>query len=85
MNTAWHAALDFQSLLVVSEALARAGLERTESRGAHTRDDHPQYDPELGKQNIILNKQDDGSMRVRREPLPKMPDDLKQIMKDLDN
>src|SRR5256886_13571102 len=35
-NPGWHTAIDLRSLLIVSEATARAALERTESRGAHT-------------------------------------------------
>ena len=32
-NTGWHTALDLHNLLTVSEAIARAALERKESRG----------------------------------------------------
>ena len=40
-NPGWHLALDLSNMLLVSEAVARAALERTESRGGHTRDDYP--------------------------------------------
>src|SRR6202022_1426519 len=40
-NPGWHTALDLASLLTVSECCALAALERKESRGGHTRDDHP--------------------------------------------
>ena len=40
-NPGWHTALDLKCLLTVSEASARAALERQESRGAHTRNDFP--------------------------------------------
>jgi succinate dehydrogenase / fumarate reductase flavoprotein subunit len=43
-NPGWHLALDLRNMLVVSECVARAALMRTESRGGHTRDDHPQMD-----------------------------------------
>ncbi|NKQ52929.1 fumarate reductase/succinate dehydrogenase flavoprotein subunit [Amycolatopsis sp. K13G38] len=43
-NPGWHLALDLRNMLVVSECVARAALLRTESRGGHTRDDHPQMD-----------------------------------------
>ena len=40
-NPGWHLALDLRNMLLVSECVARAALERTESRGGHTRDDYP--------------------------------------------
>ncbi|WP_019815250.1 fumarate reductase/succinate dehydrogenase flavoprotein subunit [Saccharomonospora saliphila] len=40
-NPGWHLALDLRNMLLVSECVARAALRRTESRGGHTRDDHP--------------------------------------------
>ncbi|WEV25612.1 fumarate reductase/succinate dehydrogenase flavoprotein subunit [Streptomyces sp. 71268] len=43
-NPGWHLALDLRNMLLVSECVARAALERTESRGGHTRDDHPAMD-----------------------------------------
>src|SRR4029078_4509936 len=43
-NPGWHLAIDLRNMLLVSECVARAALERTESRGGHTRDDHPSMD-----------------------------------------
>ncbi|GHF86301.1 succinate dehydrogenase / fumarate reductase flavoprotein subunit [Amycolatopsis bartoniae] len=43
-NPGWHLAVDLRNMLLVSECVARAALLRTESRGGHTRDDHPQMD-----------------------------------------
>jgi succinate dehydrogenase flavoprotein subunit len=43
-NPGWHLALDLRNMLLVSECVARAALMRTESRGGHTRDDHPLMD-----------------------------------------
>ncbi|MFJ1568234.1 fumarate reductase/succinate dehydrogenase flavoprotein subunit [Streptomyces erythrochromogenes] len=40
-NPGWHLALDLRNMLLVSECVARAALERTESRGGHTREDCP--------------------------------------------
>ena len=43
-NPGWHLALDLRNMLLVSECVARAALERTESRGGHTREDCPAMD-----------------------------------------
>ena len=80
-NPGWHLALDLQSLLAVSECVATAALERKESRGGHTRDDYPKADPELGRLNIALRIQD-GKLGLRREPLPEMPEDLRQLFEE---
>jgi succinate dehydrogenase / fumarate reductase flavoprotein subunit len=79
-NPGWHTALDLGNLLVVSEAVARAGHERKESRGAHFREDYPQKEEEYGKINIILRRDADGSMQVSREPLPPTPPELQQLI-----
>ena len=64
---------------ITSLALAKAALERTESRGAHTRLDHPEYDNELGKINMIIRPSQEG-MSVVRAPLIEMPSDLKDYV-----
>ena len=43
-NPGWHLAIDMRNMLLVSECVAKAALQRTESRGGHTRDDHPKMD-----------------------------------------
>lgn len=65
-------------MLDISEAVTRAALERTESRGGHTREDHPGSDDEWGKVNNIVRQSDSG-IGVVREPLPEMPEELKQL------
>ena len=81
-NPGWHTALDLGNLLMVSEAIARAGLERKESRGAHFREDHPDKDPEAARFNIVIRRAADGGMNLRREPIPEMRPELKQIIED---
>jgi succinate dehydrogenase / fumarate reductase flavoprotein subunit len=66
-NPAWNLCRDLHNLLVCAEAVTRAALMRTESRGAHSRLDHPGYDEHWGAHNIVVRKAPDG-MRV--EPLP---------------
>ena len=74
-NPGWHLCLDLHNMIITSLALSRAALERTESRGAHTRLDYPDYDDELGKVNMIV-RPGPGGMSVIRSPLLKMPTEL---------
>ena len=69
-NAGWHTALDLRNLLTVAEAVARAALDRKESRGAHFREDHLEKDGEFGKLNLVVTQTPDGSMALRREALP---------------
>ncbi len=80
-NPGWHLALDLEPLLAVSECIARAALERTESRGAQTREDYPDSDPDLGKVNVVV-RQRHGELALTREPLPPMPDELRALLED---
>ncbi|HEX7122834.1 MAG TPA: fumarate reductase/succinate dehydrogenase flavoprotein subunit [Gemmatimonadaceae bacterium] len=81
-NPGWHTALDLPNLLTVSEAIARAALERKESRGGHFRDDYPNKDPNYGAFNIVVRKGLDGEMQLERVPIPPMPAELKQIIEE---
>src|SRR5881275_2559092 len=81
-NPGWHTALDLENLLTVSEAIARAALERKESRGAQFRDDYPDKNEQFAKVNTMIAKAADGSMQVRLEPLPEMPDYLKRVIEE---
>ncbi|MGH9000201.1 MAG: fumarate reductase/succinate dehydrogenase flavoprotein subunit [Acidimicrobiia bacterium] len=78
-NPGWHLALDLRCMLAVSECIARAALERRESRGGHTRDDYPGPDPEFGKVNHVLGQRN-GEISLTAQPLPPMPDDLRAIL-----
>ena len=82
-NPGWHTALDLDNLLTVSEAIARAGLERKESRGAQFREDYPSKNEVLGKVFIIVRKGPDGRMQVIQQPIPEMPAELKQIIEEM--
>ena len=46
--------LDLRNMLLVSECIAKAALERQESRGGHTRDDFPGPNEEWGAKNLVL-------------------------------
>jgi succinate dehydrogenase / fumarate reductase flavoprotein subunit len=78
-NPGWNLYLELQSMILVSEAVARSALQRTESRGAHARIDHPDLDDEWSGRNSTVALHGD-QMRVTAEPLPPVPDDLRQLI-----
>jgi succinate dehydrogenase / fumarate reductase flavoprotein subunit len=51
-NPGWNLAIDLRNMLLVCECVAKAALQRTESRGGHTRDDHPSMDSSW--RNVLL-------------------------------
>ncbi|QDY78848.1 fumarate reductase/succinate dehydrogenase flavoprotein subunit [Streptomyces qinzhouensis] len=57
-NPGWHLALDLRNMLLVSECIARAALERTESRGGHTREDRPAMEREWRRINLLCRLAD---------------------------
>ncbi|MEV6735739.1 fumarate reductase/succinate dehydrogenase flavoprotein subunit [Streptomyces sp. NPDC051104] len=57
-NPGWHLALDLRNMLLVSECVARAALERTESRGGHTREDFPSMDRAWRRVNLLCRLTD---------------------------
>ncbi|MCW2636908.1 MAG: Succinate dehydrogenase [Blastococcus sp.] len=81
-NPGWHLALDLPHMLIVSECIARAALERQESRGGHTRDDFPASDAEWARTNLICTPTADGGVAVRHQPLPQMPPELAEIFEE---
>ena len=78
-NPGWHLALDLRAMLAVSECIARAALERRESRGGHTREDDPQTDPEQATFNVVIRKQGD-EVTLAHEPKSPMPDELRELL-----
>ncbi|MCK6690953.1 MAG: fumarate reductase/succinate dehydrogenase flavoprotein subunit [Thermoanaerobaculia bacterium] len=82
-NGGWHTALDLQNLLAVSEAIALAALQRKESRGAHFREDYPAKDDQNGKFNSVVRISADGQMEIRKDPLPEIREDLKEIIAEM--
>jgi succinate dehydrogenase flavoprotein subunit len=82
-NPGWHTALDLSNMLLISEAISRAAIERKESRGAHFRDDYPDFDETAGKFNIVIRRGPGGEMQLSREPLPEMSAELEQIIEEM--
>ncbi|MFB4300727.1 fumarate reductase/succinate dehydrogenase flavoprotein subunit [Actinomadura sp. NTSP31] len=78
----WHLSLDLRNMLLVSEAVAKAALERQESRGGHTRDDYPQMSAEWRKVNLVCGLAGDPSsphVELKRQPMPPMREDLLEL------
>jgi len=84
-NPGWHTAIDLKHLLTCAEAITLCSLDRKESRGGHFREDFPDKDPEAAKYNAVISKQADGSMKLRREPIPPMREELKQVIEEMKN
>ena len=78
-NPGWHEALSMRSLVITSEAVTRSALMREESRGAHTRTDHPGESAEWVKYNIICSRAADGTMTVEKRAKPEGPAHLVAI------
>ena len=82
-NPGWHTAIDLRHLLTVSEAITMCALERKESRGGHFREDFPDKDPAAAKYNNVVSKAADGSMKLRREAITPLREDLKQVIEEM--
>jgi succinate dehydrogenase / fumarate reductase, flavoprotein subunit len=78
-NPGWHLARDLANMLTVSEAVTRSALLRRESRGAHSRLDHPGPDTALGRVNMRAVRGPDGTMQVSPTPLQTMPAELASL------
>ena len=82
-NPGWHTAVDLKHLLTISEAITISALDRRESRGGHFREDFPDKEAAAAKYNNVLFRAADGSMKLRREPVPALPDNLKQVIEEM--
>lgn len=78
-NPGWHMAYDLKNMIIYSEAIAKCALQRKESRGAHSRIDFSNTDPEQGRWNSIVKMSTDGSMIVDKIPLSEISPELKRL------
>ena len=74
-NPGWHLALDLQNMLLVSRCVAAAALLRTESRGGHTREDHPGMAPQW-RQRLLVCSLADGRVHIDDVTQPPVRPDL---------
>ena len=78
-NPGWHLALDLRNMLAVCRCVALAALERTESRGGHTREDHPGMDAQWRGVNLVCSLDADGEVQLGRKPVPEIRLDLLEL------
>ena len=78
-NPGWHMAYDLKNMILYSEAIAKCALQRKESRGAHSRIDFPNTDPEHGRWNSIVKMSSDGNLLVDKLPLSEISSELKKF------
>jgi succinate dehydrogenase / fumarate reductase flavoprotein subunit len=78
-NPGWNLVFELHNLLTVCEATTRSALQREESRGAHSRLDHPQTETEWGTRNSVVRR-DGEAMSVGTSPLPAMPDEYRELI-----
>jgi succinate dehydrogenase / fumarate reductase flavoprotein subunit len=81
-NPGWHTAMDLHNLLTFSEVIALSGLERKESRGAHSRTDFPDKEKTLSAVNTVVRKGSDGLPEVTQEPIVSIREDLQAIIEE---
>jgi succinate dehydrogenase / fumarate reductase flavoprotein subunit len=74
-------ALDLRASLVSAEASLLGAIGRRESRGAHSRSDYPELDPNLEK-NFVVTRNDSGNLLVSGKPVDEVPDHLEKWTKD---
>jgi succinate dehydrogenase / fumarate reductase flavoprotein subunit len=86
-NPGWHLAIDLRNMLLVSECVAKAALERTESRGGHTRDDYPSMEAQWRKTLLVCRASQtagaDGvvpDISITREDQVPMREDLLELI-----
>ena len=84
-NPGWHLAIDLRNMMLVSECVAKAALERTESRGGHTRDDHPSMESDWRKTLLVCRTDGDPEALVpdvsvtQRGPDPGAPGSARPV------
>ncbi len=85
-NPGWNLATDLPSMITTSIAVAQGALNRTESRGGHTREDYPGPNAELGKVNFVQRQTAEhgylAPISIGPEPLPVMPDELRALLEE---
>jgi fumarate reductase flavoprotein subunit len=67
-NLTWMDRLNLENLVLVSQAITAAALARTDSRGAHFREDFPETS-DLETSHYTVAKMEGGAIKVQSEPV----------------
>ena len=78
-NAGWQKCFDLRNLVDAGLAIAHAARERTESRGAHSRIDHPEPDEDLGSVKLAVTMVDD-ELTIERKPVPEPRPELEEML-----
>jgi succinate dehydrogenase / fumarate reductase flavoprotein subunit len=78
-NPGWQLCREMRNMITVSLAVARAALMREESRGGHSRLDHPRYDEYWSDHNIVIRREDDDNMVLEPRDVVKL-DSLSELV-----
>ncbi len=78
-NAGWQKCFDLQNLIDIGLVVAHAARERTESRGAHSRIDHPEPDDDLGAVKLLATLED-GEVTLSRESVPEPRPELEEML-----
>ena len=78
-NPGWQLCPEVKNMLTVSLMVARAALLREESRGGHSRLDHPAYSDYWGEHNIVIHSDGDKDMSLTPAPVVKR-DELEELV-----
>ncbi len=81
-NAGWRECFDVRNMIDVGLAVAHAALERRESRGAHSRIDYTDPDPEQYGSTKIILRLEDGEFTTELEELEAMDEDLKELVEE---
>jgi succinate dehydrogenase/fumarate reductase flavoprotein subunit len=73
LNREWMETIELENMIDVVGAMAAAALARTETRGAHYRQDHPERDDETWLANLYVRR-DEGKATVTKRPLVELDD-----------
>ena len=80
-NPGWHMAYDLQNMIMYAEAIAKCASMRKESRGAHSRIDYPDPNPNDATWTSLIKLGTNGEMVVEKAPVISMQKELKEVLK----
>jgi succinate dehydrogenase / fumarate reductase, flavoprotein subunit len=80
-SESFQQAMQLRFTLAAAEAILRAALLRTESRGAHFRSDAPELREEWAR-NVTVEREPGGALRLGTKEVPPVSPALEQVLRD---